>query len=50
MRKIIVVIYSVLLYGVIVAQSPKVPQKMTIGDVKIKITESARAEIQKNVD
>jgi len=50
MQKVIVSLMLMLLHGVLAAQGPKVPGRMTIGDMKLKITDGARAEIQKNVD
>lgn len=50
MQKIVVSLMVLLLHGVLVAQGPKVPSRMTIGDMKLKITDGARAEIQKNVN
>ncbi len=50
MQKILIGMLVMLLQGFLFAQSPKVPHRMTIGDVKLKITDGARAEIQKNVD
>ena len=50
MNRVIIGIWIVLLHGVMFAQGPRVPHKMMLGDVKIKITDGARAEIQKNVD
>ena len=50
MDKAIIGLLIVLSQGVLFSQSPKVPHKMKVGDVKLKITEGARAEIQKSVD
>ncbi len=49
-KKIVISVWMILLQGLLFAQSPRVPHKMTIGGVKLKITDGARAEIQKSVD
>ena len=50
MKRIIVGILILLSEGMLLAQGPRVPSKMILGDMKLKITDGARAEIQKNVD
>ena len=50
MQKVIIGLLIVLSQTFVLAQEPRVPSKMSIGDMKIKITDGARAEIQKNVD
>jgi membrane-bound lytic murein transglycosylase D len=50
MQKVMLCLLAMLLHTGLFAQSPRVPSRMTIGDIKLKITDGARAEIQKNVD
>jgi len=50
MKKILLLPLFVLVSLCTRAQGPRVPNKMSIGDVQLKITDGARAEIQKNVD
>jgi len=50
MRGVIIGLLVILFQGLLLAQGPKVPRRMTLGDVRLKITDGARAEIQKNVD
>jgi len=50
MQKFVVGVLLVLSQITGFAQGPRVPSKMSIGDMRIKITDGARAEIQKNVD
>lgn len=50
MPRIIIGLLVILFQGSLLAQGPRVPHKMTLGDVRLKITDGARAEIQKNVD
>lgn len=50
MRGIIIGLLVILFHGLLLAQGPRVPHKMSLGDIKLKITDGARAEIQKNVD
>jgi membrane-bound lytic murein transglycosylase D len=50
MKKFVIGLLIVLSQTLTFAQGPRVPNKMSIGNMRIKITDGARAEIQKNVD
>ena len=50
MKNTIAVLLIILFHGLTLAQDSKVPHNMTIGNLKLNITDGARAEIQKGVD
>lgn len=50
MNRLAVTLLIMFFHGMLLAQGPKVPNKMVLGDIRIKITDGARAEIQKNVN